>query len=74
MIFNKKLVSLRNKKLTIIDEINKSIDRLEQIQYLLGQSVSDNKLAKFQIRPEEVPEKYLIRFDYSMEVNFLFVN
>lgn len=56
MIFNKKLISLRDKKKTLIDEINHSIDRLEQISFLLGQK-NENRLNKFTLRPEEEPEK-----------------
>ena len=58
MIFNKKLLSLRNKKMNLIEEINSSIDRLQQISYLLGQSKSsENRLTRLELRPEEIPEK-----------------
>lgn len=56
MLFNKKVIGLRDKKKDIVNEINKNIDRLEQIQYLLGQS-SERILVRPSLRPEEVPEQ-----------------
>lgn len=57
MLFNEKLLKLRDKKKSLVGEINDSIDRLEQINFLLGQPVVENKLSKFYLRPEEIPEK-----------------
>ena len=57
MIFNKKLIGLRDKKRRIVDEINGDLDRLEQICYLLGQPRSEIRLGKIMIRAEEAPEK-----------------
>ena len=58
MIFNKKVVQLRDRKQNLVDEINKDVDRLEQIQFTLSQV-----LVKIPTRPqmktEEVPEKYI---------------
>jgi hypothetical protein len=56
MIFNKKLLSLRDKKKTIIDEINSYIDRLDQIEYMTGQK-AEKSYKKLNLRPEEQPEK-----------------
>jgi hypothetical protein len=56
MIFNKRLLSLRDKKKELVDEINKNIDRLDQIQFLTGQK-SDKQFARVELRPEELPEK-----------------
>jgi hypothetical protein len=58
MHFNKKLISLRNKKVTLVNDINKSIDRIEQIQFMLGeQTVDDFLIERPQLRLEEIPEK-----------------
>jgi hypothetical protein len=56
MIFNKKLLSLREKKKELVDEINKNIDRLDQIQFLTGHQ-SDKQFSRVRLRLEEVPEK-----------------
>lgn len=58
MIFNKKVISLRDKKKNLVDEINRGIDRLDQIQFILGQK-TENAIARPSLRAEEVPEKYL---------------
>lgn len=57
MIFNKKLIHLRDKKNRIIDEINGDLDRLEQISFMLGQPRSEIRLSKMSLRAEEAPEK-----------------
>lgn len=58
MIFNKKVVKLRDNKVKLVDEINKDVDRLEQIQFILSQN-EFTLPTRPQIRPEEVPEKYV---------------
>ena len=40
MIFNNKLLSLRDKKKNLVTEINADIDRLEQIQFILAQPLT----------------------------------
>ena len=56
MMFNKKLIALRDKKKDLVGEINKSLDRVEQIQYLMGQPLS-KPLARPSLKIEEIPEK-----------------
>ena len=56
MLFNGKLIGLRNKKKDLIEEINKDIDRLEQIQFIIGKAV-DKQINRPSLRPEEIPEK-----------------
>jgi hypothetical protein len=58
MTFNRKLIGLRDKKKEIVDEINRNIDRLEQIQYLTG-TVNNKQFEKMSLRLEEMPEKYV---------------
>ena len=56
MIFNKKLVGLRDKKKDLVAEINKALDRAEQIQYLLGEPL-EKLMARPTLKLEEIPEK-----------------
>lgn len=56
MSFNKKLISLRDKKKDLVFEINKSLDRAEQIQYLLGEPL-EKLMRRPVLRVEEIPEK-----------------
>ena len=56
MSFNKKLISLRDKKKDLVFEINKSLDREEQIQYLLGEPL-EKLMRRPVLRVEEIPEK-----------------
>jgi hypothetical protein len=56
MIFNKKILSLRDRKKELVDEINKNIDRLDQIQFLTGQPL-DKQFPRVYLRSEEIPEK-----------------
>ena len=57
MIFNNKLLGLREKKKSLVDEINADIDRLEQIQFILGQPLN-KVINRVSLRSEETPEKY----------------
>ncbi|CAF0711556.1 unnamed protein product [Brachionus calyciflorus] len=63
MIFNKKVLSLRDKKKGLVEEINRAIDRLEQIQYILGQE-QEISIPRPSMRPEEIPEK---KYEYTRE-------
>lgn len=56
MTFNSKVIGLRDKKKNLVDEINRAIDRLEQIQFILGQE-QEIPIQRPCMRPEEVPEK-----------------
>ena len=56
MIFNNKLLSLRDKKKNLVTEINADIDRLEQIQFILAQPLT-KIINRVSLRPEETPEK-----------------
>ena len=56
MSFNKKLINLRDKKKDLVFEINKSLDRAEQIQYLLGEPL-EKLMRRPVLRVEEIPEK-----------------
>lgn len=58
MIFNKRLLHLREKKKSLIDEINRGVDRIEQIDLVLGEKF-EKTLPKYSLRPEEQPEKYI---------------
>jgi hypothetical protein len=58
MHFNKKLKSLRDKKVSLVAEVNKAIDRLEQIQFILNQNNIDEIMERPQLKLEEIPEKY----------------
>jgi hypothetical protein len=54
--FNARVVGLRDKKLKLIEDLNKDIDRLEQIKFILSQK--DFKLPERpKIKHEEIPEK-----------------
>ena len=58
MLFNKKLKILRDKKVSLVAEINKEIDRIDQIHFILGQEKVDlDVLERPQIKLEEIPEK-----------------
>ena len=57
MIFNNKLLDLRSKKKNLVDDINSDIDRLEQIQFILGQPLTKT-INRVSLRAEETPEKY----------------
>jgi hypothetical protein len=59
MIFNNKLLTFRDKKKGLVSEINADIDRLEQIQVILGQPLT-KVMERVSLRPEETPEKYLL--------------
>jgi hypothetical protein len=50
--------SLRDRKKHLVDEINRDIDRLEQIEHTLEQE-SFIIPTRPQMKPEEIPEKYL---------------
>jgi hypothetical protein len=54
--FNTRVIALRDRKVKLIDELNKDIIRLEQIKYILSQT-DVNIPARPEMRPEEVPEK-----------------
>jgi len=56
MIFNNKLLTLRDKKQMLVSEINADIDRLEQIQFMLGQPLT-KIVNRVSLRAEETPEK-----------------
>ncbi len=56
MSFNGKLKRLRDKKVELVSEVNRTIDRLEQIEFVLGEPLSV-KLVRPQLRMEEIPEK-----------------
>lgn len=56
MLFNNKLKAMRDKKVNLVNEINKSIDRLEQIEFILGESLNV-KLVRPKMMMEECPEK-----------------
>lgn len=56
MLFNKKVKTAREKKIKLVADINKGIDRLEQIEFLLGEE-SGTTIARPQLKLEEVPEK-----------------
>ena len=56
MIFNDKLKYVRDKKINLVSDINKCIDRLEQIEFVLGTNV-DGQLKRPQLKLEEIPEK-----------------
>lgn len=56
MLFNKKLLELRDKKKNIVSEINKMLNRAEQIQFLLGEPL-ENLMVRPTLRIEEIPEK-----------------
>lgn len=56
MIFNRKVINLRDKKKQLVDEINKAIDRLEQIYYILDQDQVIS-IQRPVLHPEEIPEK-----------------
>lgn len=56
MIFNNKLITLRDKKKALVNEINGDIDRLEQIQFMLGQPLT-KIINRVSLRAEETPEK-----------------
>ena len=56
MIFNNKLLSLRDKKKSLVNEINADIDRLEQIQFMLGQPLT-KVINRVSLRADEMPEK-----------------
>ena len=56
MIFNKKLIQLRDKKSQLVDELNKHVERLSKIENFLGQK-NEKKFQKFALRLEEQPEK-----------------
>ena len=58
MIFNEKVVQLRNRKQKLVDEINRDIDRLEQIQFTLSNTFEKLPSRPY-MKPEEVPEKYV---------------
>lgn len=58
MLFNKKLKALRDKKVTLVDEVNKGLDRLEQISFILGDSdVIAGTPPRPRLKLEEIPEK-----------------
>ena len=58
MLFNNDLKSLRNKKISLVDEINKGLDRLEQISFILVESDSvDGTPSRPRLKLEEIPEK-----------------
>ena len=63
MLFNKKVLELRDKKKNLVEELNRDIDRLEQIQVILGQS-SGHSIKRPSMRIEEVPEK---KYEYTKE-------
>jgi hypothetical protein len=56
MLFNRKIKSARDKKIKLVNDINRGIDRLEQIEYLLGEE-SSTKIERPQLKLDEVPEK-----------------
>lgn len=56
MIFNKKVINLRDKKKQLVEEINTAIDRLERIQYILDQDQVTPIQRPF-MHLEEIPEK-----------------
>ena len=56
MLFNRKIKSARDKKIKFVNDINRGIDRLEQIEYLLGEE-SSTKIERPQLKLDEVPEK-----------------
>ena len=56
MMFNKKLVALRDKKKDLVAEINRSMNRVEQIQFLMGQPLSQ-PISRPSLKIEEIPEK-----------------
>ena len=56
MAFNKKLSILRDKKASLIDNINKDVDKLDQINNILTLK-TEKKFQKIALRPEEQPEK-----------------
>jgi hypothetical protein len=56
MIFNKKILELRDNKKDLVEEINRNIDRLQQIQFILGQPIATS-IARPSLKPEEIPEK-----------------
>ena len=63
MLFNKKLLGLRDKKKGLVEDLNRDIDRLEQIQVILVQS-NGKPISRPAMRPEEVPEK---KYEYTKE-------
>ncbi len=56
MNFNQKLKTLRDKKVELVADMNRTIDRLEKIEFILGEPLS-MKLVRPQLRIEEVPER-----------------
>ena len=56
MVFNNKVLTLREKKKQFVNEINSDIDRLEQIQFMLGQPL-EKLVNRVSLRAEETPEK-----------------
>jgi hypothetical protein len=57
MIFNKRVLLLRDKKVYFINEINKDLERLNQLNSFIGKS-DGNQATNYAMRPEEEPEKY----------------
>lgn len=56
MIFNKKVIDLRDRKIDLVNEINADIDRLEEIQFMLNKN--ELKIPERpQMQLEEIPEK-----------------
>jgi hypothetical protein len=56
MIFNKKVIDLRDRKINLVNEISSDIDRLEEIRFMLDQN--EFKIPERpKMQPEETPEK-----------------
>jgi cilia- and flagella-associated protein 44 len=56
MAFNRQVLKLRDYKAELVKNINKKIDRVEQIQYILGYE-SLERIQRPRLRIEETPEK-----------------
>jgi hypothetical protein len=55
--FNTRVVELRDRKVKLIEDINKDVDRLEFIKFILSQNEA-NIPSRLEMKPDEEPEKY----------------